>query len=194
MSVFSPRGRGSAGRGFTLVELLVVIAIIAVLLGLLMPAVQRVRESAYRSKCQNNLRQFGLACTMYHDSQQQFPPGAYTNPPQQWWKADKGSWLIFTLPYMEQDPLWRQLTLDPSLGFDQPGVNTIGLAVQKGLLPQMPPYLRCPSDGYELDKPYCNYVGNTGPQCTSGPCGDTTFQFLCNQPTWGIRPSTPNGN
>src|SRR5438309_3952278 len=112
MSVFSPRWRWLPGRGFTLIELLVVIAIIAILVGLLMPAVQRVREAANRLKCQNNLHQFGLACTNYHDTQLQFPPGAKTDPPQKWWQADKGSWLIFTLPYMEQDPLWHKMTYD----------------------------------------------------------------------------------
>jgi len=96
------RSRGA----FTLIELLVVIAIIAVLIGLLLPAVQKVRSASERLKCTNNLKQVGLALHNYIGSNKSFPPGIAEkyNPrdPRQY-----GSWMIRTLPFIEQDALFR---------------------------------------------------------------------------------------
>src|SRR2546423_1916938 len=86
--------------GFTLVELLVVIAIIGVLLALLLPAVQRARESANRTHCANNLKQIGLAVHLYHDQNNVLPPAR---------TSDTGvSWAVILLPYIEQQPFFGQ--------------------------------------------------------------------------------------
>ena len=103
-------------KGFTLVELLVVIAIIGILIGMLLPAVQQVREAARRTQCLNNMRQLGLACHNYESAFMEFPPGCN-------WDTDSGddkrnpqilgrervAWSVFILPFIEQNNLHNQL-------------------------------------------------------------------------------------
>jgi prepilin-type N-terminal cleavage/methylation domain-containing protein/prepilin-type processing-associated H-X9-DG protein len=175
--------------GFTLIELLVVIAIIGILLALLLPAVQKVREAAARIQCQNNLKQFGLGCVAYHDAHGAFPPGSAFLPGSNWsnvdWSANKGTWIVYALPYIEEDNLYRQI---PNHG--TPHFDSIGAAVQAGVLPRaMPHKLRCPSDAYQYAGPYSNYVGSLGPQCVDDKCGYAPFAPYCNKPAWGWGPS-----
>jgi prepilin-type N-terminal cleavage/methylation domain-containing protein len=90
----------SRRRAFTLIELLVVIAIISVLVGLLLPAVQRAREAANRISCANNLKQIGLAFHQYENVNGVYPPSALAR--------GKATWAVLILPHMEQDNLFRQ--------------------------------------------------------------------------------------
>jgi prepilin-type N-terminal cleavage/methylation domain-containing protein/prepilin-type processing-associated H-X9-DG protein len=199
---------GSGKRGFTLIELLVVIAIIAILIALLLPAVQKVREAAARTQCQNNLKQLALACHTYHDDNNVLPPGATYQP--DWagndnvnfpWNChyDKGSWLVKTLPYMEQSGLYNAIPNE--MFFDAANPNnplndSIQQAVDAGVLPVLLPYLRCPSDFWQPTLPYSNYSASLGPACPLYPGGP--YDCYCDPIAfglgdWGYTASKPGG-
>jgi prepilin-type N-terminal cleavage/methylation domain-containing protein len=146
--------------GFTLIELLVVIAIIAVLVALLLPAVQQAREAARRSQCQNNLKQIGLAMHNYHDTHREFPPGLIT---ETGW-----AWGAFLLPYVDQPALYN--VLSPSTWMD---VNQA--SILSNVRTVLPVYL-CPSNSVpnpsQNPSSYSKVAskpGETGPGGTSGP-------------------------
>ena len=126
---------GSTRSGFTLIELLVVIAIIAILIGLLLPAVQKVREAAARMSCQNNMKQLGLAAHNYESSNGSLPPSS---------DISAAGPLYRLLPYIEQDNLFRQMNLPSSMTtfwWNYSGAVTNAHAKIKGLLcPSVPEF------------------------------------------------------
>jgi prepilin-type N-terminal cleavage/methylation domain-containing protein/prepilin-type processing-associated H-X9-DG protein len=159
-------------HAFTLIELLVVIAIIAILIGLLLPAVQKVREAAARMSCQNNLKQLGLAIHNYESVNSKIVPGGgappENNPGANIWGPDKGSWYIHILPYMEQTALSSAAQAYGGAFND----TTRGLfgnwsnSEPNRPFPIKLPYGRCPSDGFEPgNRNIVNYAGSMGPQC-----------------------------
>jgi prepilin-type N-terminal cleavage/methylation domain-containing protein/prepilin-type processing-associated H-X9-DG protein len=165
--------RSGHRAGFTLIELLVVIAIIAILIGLLVPAVQKVREAASRTQCVNNLKQIGLACHNYHDTNKKFPPALQrtSTKPQDMWYV---SWMARILPFVEQDVIGRRVPgeyqrIYTPWGFAATGKN----APHEALSIEMPLY-KCPSEPRNLVHPLANvgwgqypvafttYLGNSG--------------------------------
>jgi len=150
--------------GFTLIELLVVIAIIGVLMSLLLPAVQRVREASNRTKCSNSLKQVGLALHGYHDIYGTLPPGLSLKESDKWY----WSWMSRLMPFIEQDNLYKVA----ENWAQQPGHGNPWFPMNPALY-VVQPMFTCPSDtrvlvatwvtdGWRLDIAFTSFQGVSG--------------------------------
>jgi prepilin-type N-terminal cleavage/methylation domain-containing protein/prepilin-type processing-associated H-X9-DG protein len=188
--------------GFTLVELLVVIAIIAVLIGLLLPAVQKARESANRAWCANNLKQLALAAHTYHAANGSLPrDNLYSYDPTQ----PNWSWLANLLPYLEQNDLYRAANIggDPPNAINQ-SLPQIAQRVKVFLCPSDPDAWRGPRSypsNFDMLDPVLgpltyevtSYRANIGSNWDGGPPGSPLWWGT--DPQWCVAdPSNPNPN
>jgi prepilin-type N-terminal cleavage/methylation domain-containing protein len=161
------RFRLTKAKAFTLIELLVVIAIIAILIGLLLPAVQKVREAAARMQSGNNLKQIGLAAHGYNDLNHKLPPACGWSPARQN-NAVGGTALFAFLPFMEQDNLYKQsysqdygaYTYNPSTGnydYSPPVIAWEGGNVYTGVKSYVAPH---DPTAYDSSYSYTSYLAN----------------------------------
>src|SRR5262245_5967009 len=169
--------RASKQRAFTLVELLVVIAIIGILVALLLPAIQSARESARRTQCGNNIKQFALSLLNYHNVNKSFPAGSYCPAPS---GVDClaiyscHNWFSKSLPFIEESGQYGQMDFSKGTG-DTSSRNP------KAILNRTFPHLTCPSDPYAGLQAHTRFSGSScmdgsiiaGPFATSFSAGES---------------------
>jgi prepilin-type N-terminal cleavage/methylation domain-containing protein len=206
---------GKAARAaFTLIELLVVIAIIATLIGLLLPAVQKVREAAARMSCQNNLKQLALGVHLYHDANRKLPPGAQmdidTNPST---FTPGTTWLVFILPHVEQQSLRDRYSTNYAYSLTTagpPAVDNVSVGAQRVNLFFCPSGAKLPSANQavasELGANTTHYYAIMGagldptlvtvPAPSGTPMPNARYatpqtaamgMLICSEPSFGIR-------
>jgi prepilin-type N-terminal cleavage/methylation domain-containing protein/prepilin-type processing-associated H-X9-DG protein len=177
-------GINTRSRGFTLVELLVAIGVIAILLALIVPAVQQARAAARRAECANKLRQLGLAMQNYHSSHKLFPPGGVhmttarpgTVPTGDELSDGRAPWTVLILPYLDEGPRYNGFNFETTFS---PRHDKLGATPEPNRTQQYVPLLKyhCPADANEPAGMFSNYAACQGGGTPDEAAEQSLYQF-----------------